>query len=67
MSTGIVTFQVEGVEGGTISEGLRQRNIITRSTGLKFSGVRVSVTFFNTEEEQEALDKSVAEIFSEAK
>ena len=67
MSTGIVTFRVEGVEGGTISEGLRQRNIITRPTGLKFSGVRVSVTFFNTEEELEAVVKAVAEIVAAAK
>ena len=67
MSTGIVTFRVEGVEGGTISEGLRQRNIITRPTGLKFSGVRVSVTFFNIEEELEAVVKAVAEIVAAAK
>lgn len=62
MCTGIVTFRVEGVEGPHISTQLRARRIITRPTGLKFSGVRVSVSFFTTQEELDTLVGAVAEI-----
>lgn len=62
MCTGIVTFRVEGVEGPQISTELRARKIITRPTGLKFSGVRVSVSFFTTQEELDALVGAVGEI-----
>ena len=62
MSTAIVTFRVENVAGKDISDGLRERRIITRPTGLKFSGVRVSIAFFNTEEEVEEVARAVAEI-----
>jgi selenocysteine lyase/cysteine desulfurase len=62
MCTGIVTFRVEGVEGPHISTELRARKIITRPTGLKFSGVRVSVSFFTTQEELDTLVKAVGEI-----
>lgn len=66
MRTGIVTFRVEGVEGPHISTELRARKIITRPTGLKFSGVRVSVSFFTTEEELDALVSAVGEIAATA-
>jgi len=62
MCTGIVTFRVEGVEGPHISTALRTRKIITRPTGLKFSGVRVSVSFFTTQEELDTLVGAVGEI-----
>ncbi|MCC7262418.1 MAG: aminotransferase class V-fold PLP-dependent enzyme [Candidatus Latescibacteria bacterium] len=62
MCTGVVTFRVEGVEGPHISTELRARKIITRPTGLKFSGVRVSVSFFTTQEELDALIAAVGEI-----
>jgi L-cysteine/cystine lyase len=62
MCTGIVTFRVEGVEGPHISTELRARRIITRPTGLKFSGVRVSVSFFTTQEELDTLVGAVGEI-----
>lgn len=62
MCTGVVTFRVEGMEGAHISNELRSRKIITRPTGLKFSGVRVSVSFFTTPEEVDSLVGAVAEI-----
>ena len=66
MCTGVVTFRVEGVEGPHISDALRARKIITRPTGLKFSGVRVSVAFFTTEAEVDALVAAVGEIVDAA-
>ncbi|MSR82387.1 MAG: aminotransferase class V-fold PLP-dependent enzyme [Candidatus Latescibacteria bacterium] len=66
MCTGIVTFRVEGVEGPHISTELRARKIITRPTGLKFSGVRVSVAFFTTQAELDALVSAVGEIAAAA-
>jgi selenocysteine lyase/cysteine desulfurase len=62
MSTGVIAFQVKGVEGAHISNELRARKIITRPTGLKFSGVRVSISFFNTQAELDALVNAVTEI-----
>lgn len=67
MCTGIVTFRVEGVEGSYISTELRARRIITRPTGLKFSGVRVSVSFFTTQEELDELVGAVGEIAAAAR
>lgn len=66
MCTGIVTFRVEGVEGPHISTELRARKIITRPTGLKFSGVRVSVALFTTQAELDALVSAVGEIAAAA-
>jgi selenocysteine lyase/cysteine desulfurase len=62
MSTGVIAFQVKGIEGAHISNELRARKIITRPTGLKFSGVRVSISFFNTQAELDALVNAVTEI-----
>ena len=62
MCTGVVTFRVEGVDGPHISTQLRGRKIITRPTGLKFSGVRASVSFFTTEAEIDTFVAAVAEI-----
>ena len=62
MCTGIVTFRVEGVEGAHISTQLRTRKIITRPTGLKFSGVRTSVSFFTSDAEIDAFAAGVGEI-----
>ncbi len=62
MCTGVVSFRVDGVEGAHISSELRTRRIITRPTGLKFSGVRASVSFFTTDAEIDALVAAVAEI-----
>ncbi|MBM3262576.1 MAG: aminotransferase class V-fold PLP-dependent enzyme [candidate division Zixibacteria bacterium] len=63
---GIVAFSVKGIEGTHINTQLRARRMIPRPTGLKFSGVRVSVAFFNTDEEIEELVKTVAEIVKKA-
>ena len=62
MCTGIVTFRVDGVDGPHISTQLRNRKIITRPTGLKFSGVRASVSFFTTAAEIDTFAAAVAEI-----
>lgn len=66
-STGIVTFRVDGIEGQEINASLRKRRIFGRPTSLKFKGVRISVAFFTTEEELEAVVKAVAEIVKERK
>jgi len=66
MCTGLVTFRAEGVEGPHISTQLRNRKIITRPTSLKFSGVRVSISFFNTPAEVDAVVAAVAEIVDAA-
>ncbi|MBU09124.1 MAG: hypothetical protein CME13_14285 [Gemmatimonadetes bacterium] len=62
MSTGVVAFQVAGFEGPYISTQLRERQIITRPTGLKFSGVRVSVAMFTTAADVDAVIGAVDEI-----
>lgn len=62
--TGIVAFRVDGVDGAHISEELRKRGIISRPTGLKFSGVRASVSFFTDENDVNAFVGAVAEIIS---
>ncbi|MEC9379367.1 MAG: hypothetical protein VX528_10400, partial [Candidatus Latescibacterota bacterium] len=62
MITGVVAFQVAGFEGPYISTQLRERQIITRPTGLKFSGVRVSVAMFTTAADVDALIGAVDEI-----
>jgi selenocysteine lyase/cysteine desulfurase len=67
MCTGVVTFRVDGVEGPHISSELRARHIITRPTGLKFSGVRVSVSFFTTAAELGTLVSAVDEIAAAAR
>lgn len=64
-STGVVTFRIDGIDGKDLNAGLRARQIITRPTFLKFSGVRVSIAFFNTEEELEAVVKAVVEVVKE--
>lgn len=66
-SPGIVAFSVAGIEGTHINAQLRARRMIPRPTGLKFSGVRVSVAFFNTDGEIEALIRAVAEIVREGR
>ena len=66
MCTGVVTFRADGVEGPHISTELRNRKIITRPTGLKSSGVRVSNSFFNTAAEVDAVVAAVAEIIDAA-
>jgi len=62
MCTGVVTFRADRVEGSHISAELRSRRIITRPTGLKFSGVRVSISFFTTPKEVDCLVGAVADI-----
>lgn len=59
---GIVAFSVDGMDGRDLNTGLRARKIVTRPALLKFSGVRVSPAFFNTEEEVEMVARAVAEI-----
>jgi len=60
LSTGIVSFSIEGLPGREISQAFRTRwNIITRPMGLRFDGVRVSVAFFTTREELDAVVEAV--------
>lgn len=67
MCTGIVTFRVDDVEGAHISTALRERGIITRPTGLKFSGVRTSVAAFTTQADCSAFVEAVGQIVDTAK
>lgn len=56
LATGIVTFGIEGVPGREIASELRTRwNVIARSTGIRFDGMRICIAFFNTEEELDTL------------
>jgi selenocysteine lyase/cysteine desulfurase len=56
LSTGIVTFSLDGISGHEISEILTSTDhIITRPTGLRFDGVRISVAFFTSREELDIL------------
>jgi L-cysteine/cystine lyase len=58
--TGIVTFSIQGLPGRDISQAFRTRwNIVTRPTGLRFDAVRVSVAFFTTREELDAVLEAV--------
>jgi len=60
LSTGIVSFSMDGLPGREISQAFRTRwNIITRPMGLRFDGVRVSVAFFTTREELDAVVEAV--------
>lgn len=65
-SPGITAFSVAGIEGTHINAKLRERRMIPRPTGLKFSGVRVSLALFTTEGEIELLVKAVGEIVAES-
>ncbi|MBT6149268.1 MAG: aminotransferase class V-fold PLP-dependent enzyme, partial [Gemmatimonadetes bacterium] len=67
MNTGIVAFSVDGVDGPHISTALRNHDIVTRPTGMKFSGVRFSVAMFTTQEEIDAAIDAVTEIVEVAR
>ncbi len=59
--TSVVTFGIQGRSGREIAASLRSTwNIITRATGIRFDGVRVSPAFFTTREELDTLIGAVA-------
>ncbi len=64
-ATGIVAFTVKGIDGRDLNAGLRARKMVGRAALQKFSGVRISVAFFNTENELDALVRAIAEIVDE--
>jgi len=60
LATGIVAFGIEGVPGREIASELRTRwNVVARSTGIRFDGMRICIAFFNTEEELDTLADAV--------
>ena len=64
--TSTVTFGVEGVPGQLIADVLRSRwNIITRATGIRFDGLRVSVAFFTTKDELDVVIEAVSTLAEE--
>ncbi len=66
MSTGVVQFGIEGLEGGFISQQLTTRwNIPERGTHIRSSGVRISCAFFINEQELNPLVEAVATIAKE--
>jgi selenocysteine lyase/cysteine desulfurase len=68
LGTGVVQFGIEGLDGGFISEMLRQRwNIHQRGTHIRFSGVRISCAFFMSEQELETLMEALATIARDRK
>ena len=66
--TGIVTFAIEGMEGGDLDKALRTRwQIVQRGTYMTDpSGVRISIAFYTSEEEIEALVEAVKVLSREA-
>ena len=66
--TGIVTFAIEGMEGGDLDKALRTRwQIVQRGTYMtEPSGVRISIAFYTSEEEIEALIEAVKVLSREA-
>ena len=66
--TGIVTFAIEGMEGGDLDKALRTRwQIVQRGTYMTDpSGVRISIAFYTSEEEIEALVEAVRVLSREA-
>ena len=66
--TGTVTFAIEGVDGGQVSTALKDRwQIVQRATYLTDpSGVRISVAFYTSEEELDALVGAVEVLAAEA-
>ena len=66
--TGIVTFAIEGMDGGDLDKALRTRwQIVQRGTYMTDpSGVRISIAFYTSEEEIEALVEAVKVLSREA-
>ena len=65
--TSVVTFGLEGMSGREIAQAFGGRwNIITRATGIRFDGVRVSVAFFTTREELDTVIEAAASLAGEA-
>jgi selenocysteine lyase/cysteine desulfurase len=60
-STGIVSFSLAGRHGEAVVEALRARWRI-RCRPTLFNGVRISLAFFNTEEEVDAIAGAVREL-----
>ena len=61
LSTGIVTFSLDGIAGDEIAHAFRDRwGIITRSTVIRAGGVRLCVAFFTTREELDVVIEAVA-------
>ena len=59
----VVAFGIDGMTGRRIADALREKwNIITRSTDLRFDGVRVSVAFFTTTFELDIVIQAVARL-----
>ena len=66
--TGVVTFAIEGVDGGDLDHALRNRWQITqRGTYMtEPTGVRISIAFYTSEEEIGALVEAVKVLAREA-
>jgi selenocysteine lyase/cysteine desulfurase len=60
--TGIVTFSVEGVDGPTLSNALRDRWRIVTRPALKGSAVRVSIAAFTDEADLDLLAEGAATV-----
>ncbi|MBT9259038.1 MAG: aminotransferase class V-fold PLP-dependent enzyme [Clostridiales bacterium] len=60
--SGLLTFRLEGWEDAEVVKALEQKGIIVRSLPRPFGGVRVSVHFFNTDEELEKLAGALANL-----
>ena len=67
--SGIVTFAIAGMEGGEVSTALRQRwQIVQRGTYMTDpTGVRISVAFYTSDAELDALVEAVTTLAGEAK
>ncbi len=66
--TGIVTFGIEGMDGGDLDKALKSRwQIVQRGTYMTDpTGVRISIAFYTSEEEIEALVEAAKVLSREA-
>ena len=66
--TGIVTFAIEGMDGGDLDKALRTRwQIVQRATCMtEPTGVRISIAFYTSEEEIKAVVEAVKVLAREA-
>jgi selenocysteine lyase/cysteine desulfurase len=68
LRAGIVAFTLAAATGEAVSNALRERrNIITRSTNIRFDGVRLSTAFFTSAAEMNALLECLADLAAEAR
>jgi selenocysteine lyase/cysteine desulfurase len=67
LSTGIVTFSVEGLDGKALSDQMWERWKIKGRPALRQTAMRLSTAFFNSEEEIETVISAIGTLANENK